>query len=155
VCSKAVSRKSHLISHKRLHSGERPLWCDMCCKAFIQKSDMIKHQRIDKGEHPYCCDEWKKTFTLKISQHINGHTVVISHIPEVCVMSFILLTHMITQHMCAGQCTYCCDVCSKAISQQISHIAIQCLHNGELLYYCDVCNKTCCKRSYGKTSTCT
>jgi len=49
-------------------------------------------------------------------------------------MSFILLTHMITQHMCAGHCTYCCDVYSKAISQQVSHIANKCLHNVELLY---------------------
>jgi len=70
-------------------------------------------------------------------------------------MSFILQTHMITQHTCDGQCTYWCDVCSKAISQQISHIAHQCLYIGEHLYYLDVCNKTCCKESYGKTSTST
>jgi len=68
-------------------------------------------------------------------------------------MSFILQTRMITQHMCAGQCIYCCDVCSKAFSQQISHVAHQCLHNGEHLYYCDVCNKACCEESHGKTST--
>jgi hypothetical protein len=63
-------------------------------------------------------------------------------------MSFILQTHMIAQQMCARQCTYCCDVCSKAFS----HIAHQCLHNGELLYYCDVFNKTWCKESRGNTS---
>jgi len=67
-------------------------------------------------------------------------------------MSFILQTHMITQHMCAGQCTYCCDVSSKAFSLQIIHIAHQSLHNGEHLYYVGVCNKTCCKESFGKTS---
>jgi len=67
-------------------------------------------------------------------------------------MSFILQTLMITQHMCAGQCTYCCDICNKAFSQKICHVEHQCLHNGEHLYYCDVCNRTCCKESHGNKS---
>jgi len=63
-------------------------------------------------------------------------------------MSFILQNHMITQRTLTRECPYCCDVCSKAFSQQISHVAHQCLNNGEHLYYCDVCNKTCCNESW-------
>ena len=43
------SQKSSLISHKRLHSGERPYCCDVCSKPFTNKSNLIRHKRLHSG----------------------------------------------------------------------------------------------------------
>jgi KRAB domain-containing zinc finger protein len=50
VCSKAFIQISHLMKHKRIHSGGRPYACKVCSKAFRRKSHLIKHQHIHCGE---------------------------------------------------------------------------------------------------------
>jgi KRAB domain-containing zinc finger protein len=49
MCNKAFGQKSNLMSHKRIHSRERPFTCDVCNKAFSQQWDLLRHKWIQNG----------------------------------------------------------------------------------------------------------
>ncbi|NWX05390.1 ZG8 protein, partial [Caloenas nicobarica] len=50
-------QKNQLVSHERIHSGEKPFGCTDCGKSFVHRQHLLRHQRIHTGEKPFTCTE--------------------------------------------------------------------------------------------------
>ncbi|XP_032064367.1 zinc finger protein 208-like [Thamnophis elegans] len=114
---------SNLISHKRIHSGEKQYKCMECGKTFARNSGLRNHKRIHTGEKPYKCMECGKSFTVcnRLTKHKRIHT---------------------------GEKPYKCMECGKTFVQKSNLISHKMIHTGEKPYKCMECGKTFAQCSY-------
>jgi len=54
-----------------IHTGERPLSCEICEEKFTQESSLRRHKLIRTVESPYICQIWDKR--LNQASDLRGH----------------------------------------------------------------------------------
>ncbi|XP_034018545.1 GDNF-inducible zinc finger protein 1 [Thalassophryne amazonica] len=143
-CGKALSSKTALVLHERIHTGAKPFECTDCGARFTQNSALKLHHRTHTGEKPFACDQCDARFTQKhmLSYHKRSHTGEKPFMCEACGKSFASKEYLQNHsNIHTGSKPYECKQCGRGFAQRNTlhqHLKI---HTGERPYICKFCNK--------------
>ncbi|XP_069835621.1 oocyte zinc finger protein XlCOF7.1-like [Dendropsophus ebraccatus] len=121
-CGRNFTKKSHLVEHKKIHTGEKLYSCSECGKSFTKKSNLVQHQKLHTGEKPYSCSECGKKFTKRYGL-VNHHWI----------------------HK--GEKPFSCLECGKSFTQKSDLVKHYRSHTGERPFPCLECGKFFTQRS--------
>ncbi|XP_005083996.1 Krueppel-like factor 17 [Mesocricetus auratus] len=81
-CGKAYTKRSHLVSHQRKHTGEKPFICEWegCTWSFFRSDELGRHRRIHTKDRPHKCKVCGRQFMR--SDHLKQHQKTHQRMPE-------------------------------------------------------------------------
>lgn len=146
-CEYSSKYNSHLKTHVRIHTGEKPFKCDTCHAAFSSSSHLIRHVRALHGGKFMKCPDCPKKFGGK--HELNLH-IRVKHqgvkLPkkfkcQICSLRTATKGNLINHlRIHSREKPYECPTCSKAFtlrSNMERHVKdVQC----QPVYKCDVCS---------------
>lgn len=150
ACGKYFAKKSHLQSHRRVHSGIRPFACLDCGKRFTSNSTLVDHQRIHTGEKPFVCSECGRSFTKNsnLIDHQRTHTGERPFACTACGKCFARSSNLVEHHKThTGEKSFVCSECGKGFSRSSTLAEHQKTHTRGETYICSECGQCFTKNS--------
>jgi len=97
-CDKKFAMKNTLDQHMATHRDDRPYLCDKCGFTTKYQSHLLSHKRIHTGNVFYCDQPNCSYFSPRKSQlaaHTRSHLSIRTHVCSTCGRAFIERSHLI------------------------------------------------------------
>lgn len=97
-CGRCFAMKNTLDQHMATHREDRPFLCDTCGFTTKYQSHLLSHKRIHSGNVFHCdqpnCDYFSPRRS-QLAAHLRSHMSIRSHICSTCGRGFIEKSHLI------------------------------------------------------------
>ena len=121
-CDKRFAMKNTLDQHLATHREERPYLCDTCGFSTKYQSHLLSHKRIHTGNVFHCDHEGCTYFSPRKSQlsaHMRSHLSIRTHICSTCGRAFIERSHLIRhERIHLEDKPFKCDHCNYASTRR-------------------------------------